>query len=153
MSKEEQVAYLIYLRSGTIVFSKVLYSTWRDIQDDYEDYMTSMGPWDVERILSFLEDEYKDESSWIFTKAQIRRFMESDEFILKEDNLKLTDLLSKTATTIQFNNFINGLDIVGLSALMTNDHTFIDSAYDVHEGKELMTKGWQDFFNQYPDYR
>lgn len=153
MINEIQVAHIIYLRRGTIVLSKVVYSNWHSIQDDYEDYMTSFGPWDVDTILSFFEEEFKEESAWVFTKEQIRSFMESQEFILKEERFKLTDLLSKTATTIQFNNFINELDIVGLSSLMSDDHTFIDSAYDVHEGKELMTKGWQDFFNQYPDYR
>jgi predicted SnoaL-like aldol condensation-catalyzing enzyme len=37
--------------------------------------------------------------------------------------------------------------------LMAEDHLFIDSSDDVHKGKEMMVKGWNDFFNQYPDYR
>lgn len=36
---------------------------------------------------------------------------------------------------------------------MTEDHTFIDREGGVFRGKESMTKGWMDFFNQFPDYR
>jgi len=52
-----------------------------------------------------------------------------------------------------FNECINKQDIEGLSELMTEDHVFIDSSDDVHSGKDLMVKGWVDFFNQYPDYQ
>jgi len=54
---------------------------------------------------------------------------------------------------LQFNECINNHDIDGLSSLMTDDHTFIDSSDVVHNGKEGMVTGWRDFFNQYPDYR
>ena len=53
---------------------------------------------------------------------------------------------------LQFNECINHQDIDGLTDLMTEDHVFIDSSNDVHEGKEFMVKGWIDFFNSYPDY-
>ncbi|TFG31370.1 nuclear transport factor 2 family protein [Candidatus Thorarchaeota archaeon] len=144
--------YVIYLRGGSIVLSKVRYIDWQAIQDDYNNYMTSFGPWDVGDILSYFEDEYKEESTWVFTSGQIRTFMESGEFILHENNLRLTDLKSKSATAIQFNNYINSHDIEGLSSLMTHDHTFIDSENDVHEGKKVMTEGWRIFFRSYPDY-
>lgn len=51
-----------------------------------------------------------------------------------------------------FNECINNQDIIGLSNLMTEDHTFIDRKGEVDKGKEVMTKGWIDFFNQFPDY-
>jgi ketosteroid isomerase-like protein len=153
MFDEKQVAHIIYLRSRPIVLSKVRYSSWHDIQDDYEDYMTSLGPWDVERILSYFENEYKEEVSWFFSREQIRSFMNSGEHILLENDFKLTDLQSKSATILQFNIFINTLDLEGLTSLMTNDHTFIDSENDVHEGKEIMSEGWRTFFQSYPGYR
>jgi len=56
-------------------------------------------------------------------------------------------------TALQFNEYINNQDIKGLSNLMTEDHTFIDREGGVFKGKESMTKGWMDFFNQFPDYR
>jgi ketosteroid isomerase-like protein len=54
---------------------------------------------------------------------------------------------------LQFNEYINEQDIDGLSAMMTEDHTFIDSSDEVHAGKEMMVAGWADFFRLYPDYR
>lgn len=52
-----------------------------------------------------------------------------------------------------FNECINNQDIKGLSSFMTEDHTFIDRKNEVTAGKEAMTKGWLDFFNQFPNYK
>jgi ketosteroid isomerase-like protein len=52
-----------------------------------------------------------------------------------------------------FNERINNRDLAGLTAMMTEDHTFIDSSDEVHAGKERMVAGWKDFFESYPDYR
>ena len=56
-------------------------------------------------------------------------------------------------TALQFNEYINGQDIKGLSSLMTEDHTFIDREDEVYKGKETMTKGWIEFFASFPDYQ
>jgi len=152
MNQVIPVAYVIYLRGGLLVLSKVGYHLWQDIQDDYEYYMTSLGPWASNQILSYFGTEYYDESSWVFSRHQICEFMESKEHILMGSNLELLGLRSKSATTLQFNNYINCQDLEGLSSLMTDDHTFIDSENDVHKGKEVMTEGWRTFFESYPDY-
>lgn len=39
-----------------------------------------------------------------------------------------------------------------LSALMTDDHTFVDSAGSVQSGREKMTAGWEHYFRMFPDY-
>lgn len=52
-----------------------------------------------------------------------------------------------------FNEMINNRDLDGLTAMMTEDHTFIDSSEELHAGKELMVAGWKDFFERYPDYK
>ena len=54
---------------------------------------------------------------------------------------------------LQFNEYINARDIDGLSNLMTENHTFIDTGNGVNAGKEHMTKGWKGFFENYPDYK
>lgn len=54
---------------------------------------------------------------------------------------------------LAFNERINNQDLEGLAAMMTEDHTFIDSSNEVHKGKEQMVAGWKDFFESYPDYR
>ena len=52
----------------------------------------------------------------------------------------------------QFNECINSRDIHGLATLMTDDHTFIDSANQAVQGKEKVVEAWQGFFALFPDY-
>jgi hypothetical protein len=47
---------------------------------------------------------------------------------------------------------INKRDLSELSSLMTEDHTFIDSAGRVASGREKMMAGWQAYFQMFPDY-
>ena len=56
-------------------------------------------------------------------------------------------------TALLFNECINRRDIDGLSALMSDDHIFIDREDAVYRGKETMTKGWIEFFQSFPQYR
>jgi len=53
----------------------------------------------------------------------------------------------------RFNGFINARDIKGLSAMMTDDHTFIDGANQRVVGKEECILAWQGFFAAFPDYQ
>jgi limonene-1,2-epoxide hydrolase len=39
-----------------------------------------------------------------------------------------------------------------ISALMTEDHTFVDSAGSIQSGRENMTAGWEKYFRMFPDY-
>lgn len=52
-----------------------------------------------------------------------------------------------------FNECINNQDIDRLTDLMTEGHTFIDRKGEIDEGKESMTKGWINFFKQFPEYK
>lgn len=56
-------------------------------------------------------------------------------------------------TALQFNEYINRQDIKGLNSLMTEDYTFIDRANEVTRGKDVMIKGWLEFFKTYPEYK
>lgn len=56
-------------------------------------------------------------------------------------------------TALMFNECINSRDLDGLSALMTDDHAFIDREGGRHCGKDHMTEGWQTFFEEFPEYR
>ncbi|MBN2229234.1 MAG: nuclear transport factor 2 family protein [Candidatus Thorarchaeota archaeon] len=153
MTAEKRLAYLIYLRNALLLISKVNYSNWQEIQDDFEHYMTSLGPWTTDEIIAFFEGEYGEESSWMFTKNQIRKFIASEVHILPPSGMNLGELKSKSATALWFNEHIDKRNLEGLSSLMTENHTFIDSSNDAFVGKERMTQGWQDFFTKYPDYR
>jgi ketosteroid isomerase-like protein len=57
------------------------------------------------------------------------------------------------AVVRQFNESINRRDLAALAALMTADHTFIDSADDAVHGKENVLQAWKGFFEAFPDYR
>jgi len=47
---------------------------------------------------------------------------------------------------------INRRDLTGLTALMTEDHTFIDLAGDVERGRAVMREGWAGYFSRFPEY-
>jgi ketosteroid isomerase-like protein len=57
------------------------------------------------------------------------------------------------ATVLQFNEYINKQNLDGLATLMTDDHTFIDSANNIIHGKEKSLEAWKGFFELFPDYR
>ena len=48
---------LIYTESSFLI-SKKQYLSWREVQDEYTDYKTSLGPWSVEEVIGFLTEEY-----------------------------------------------------------------------------------------------
>lgn len=47
---------------------------------------------------------------------------------------------------------INRRDPSEISDLMTEDHSFIDSAGKTESGRENMTAGWKEYFRMFPDY-
>jgi ketosteroid isomerase-like protein len=47
---------------------------------------------------------------------------------------------------------INHHDVPALSALMTPDHVFVDSAGQRVQGVEPMTAGWRGYFEMCPNY-
>lgn len=53
---------------------------------------------------------------------------------------------------LQFNEQINAHNLLGLAALMSEDHTFIDRADQAVVGKSAMLRGWTSFFEQFPNY-
>ena len=40
-----------------------------------------------------------------------------------------------------------------ISALMTEDHTFIDSGGSIQSGRKNVTAGWEEYFRMFPDYK
>jgi ketosteroid isomerase-like protein len=61
--------------------------------------------------------------------------------------------LDPRALTVKFNEHINNGDLDGLAALMTDDHTFIDTADHAIRGKSKCLEAWRGFFTSFPDYR
>ena len=72
--------HIIFLQEDIVILSKKKYKDWLEIQDDYEHYMTSLGPWTTDAIISFSEIDYgKDDSMWPFSRDQILSFSESND--------------------------------------------------------------------------
>lgn len=63
------------------------------------------------------------------------------------------ELIDPKQIALRFNECINNRDINGLANLMTDDHTFIDTAESVVSGKASCVDAWRGFFDQYPDYK
>jgi uncharacterized protein (TIGR02246 family) len=65
-----------------------------------------------------------------------------------------TDVPGETiAVAAAFNEAINARDLDRLAALMTDDHTFVDSAGGTVAGKAACVEAWRGFFEAFPDYR
>jgi hypothetical protein len=75
-TSDEPVLHIIYLESKMLL-SRKQYPGWRQIQEEFPDYKTSLGPWPVSEVLDFLRAEYP--ISQPFTREQIERFLASDE--------------------------------------------------------------------------
>lgn len=56
-----------------MLLSKHPYQSWREIQNQYPDYMTSLGPWEEDTIIEYLADEYPELSS--HPQEQVDAFM------------------------------------------------------------------------------
>ena len=48
----------IILTRKEVLISRKPYASWREIQDEYDDYMASLGPWDTATATSWLDEEY-----------------------------------------------------------------------------------------------
>jgi hypothetical protein len=67
-----------------MLLSRKQYSDWREIQDEYESYLTSVGPFSVDELLEFLSEEYgSDDAKWGFSREEIQGFMKSDATVLE----------------------------------------------------------------------
>lgn len=49
--------HIIYT-SQAVLLSGRSYASWREIQDEYVDYVASLGPWTEGEVIDFLADDY-----------------------------------------------------------------------------------------------
>ncbi|WP_104175660.1 nuclear transport factor 2 family protein [Arthrobacter sp. Y81] len=57
------------------------------------------------------------------------------------------------ALAVGFNECINARNLKGMTRLMANNHTFIDTAGTAVIGKAACTEAWRGFFESFPGYR
>jgi hypothetical protein len=75
--------HLIFLRIGAVLLSRKPYADWREIQDEWDDYMTSLGPWMEEDVVDFFRQQYgPDEARWPFTAEAVAAFAASQRVVM-----------------------------------------------------------------------
>ena len=80
LATHQEKAHLVFLRSGPLLIVKRPNVDWRQLQDDYEDFMTSLGPWTASEIASYFFDDYTDDDSkWPFSIQVISDFFSSPD--------------------------------------------------------------------------
>lgn len=78
---------------------------------------------------------------------------ESIRVLRENQNMKKRAHAGKTAGAVgQFVTAINRHDAGALTALMTNDHLFVDSLGHRVQGAAAMEAGWRGYFRMCPDY-
>jgi limonene-1,2-epoxide hydrolase len=60
--------------------------------------------------------------------------------------------MTSSETFTAFATAINHHDVEALTALMTVDHVFVDSAGQRVQGAEIMKAGWRNYIAMCPDY-
>ena len=100
MGEAAPEAHIVYCRSQMLL-DRQKYGSWRDVQDAYDDYMASFGPWSEAEIVGFLADDFgPDESRWPFTRRAVAEFFRSGAQLLVSSDAEPTvaaDGLPKTA--------------------------------------------------------
>ena len=75
-------ATIIYL-DDAMLLSKKNYSNWLEVQEEYYDkYKTNLSSMTCNEIIAFLEEDFKEEENWPFSRADIVNFFNSEELIL-----------------------------------------------------------------------
>ena len=60
----------IIITGAEVLISKKPYFSWREIQDEYDDYKASFGPWDAATVACWLGEEYRDLSPSAETQVE-----------------------------------------------------------------------------------
>jgi hypothetical protein len=84
MRHQTSTIHLIYLKPDRMLLSQKQYSDWYEIQDEYESYLTSVGPFSIDELMEFLSEEYgSDTAKWGFSREDIEGFMKSGATVLE----------------------------------------------------------------------
>lgn len=58
-AKEKMCIFIIYTQNSMLI-SKKQYQSWREVQDEFNDYTSSLGPWGIQETVDYLNEEYPD---------------------------------------------------------------------------------------------
>lgn len=71
MASSTQI-YIIYTETE-VLLSRRSFGSWREIQEAYATYRSSLGPWSVDEVVEYLEYEYRD--LWPSARVQVDSFL------------------------------------------------------------------------------
>jgi hypothetical protein len=81
----DSTTHLVFLRAGGVLLVKRPDWDWRRLQDEFEDYMTSLGPWTAHDIAEHFALDYgEDDRRWPFRRSAIEAFMSSSFWLLSD---------------------------------------------------------------------
>ena len=66
--------HIIYTEDEMLL-SRKEYACWRDIQDEYQRYKASLGPWTPKEVIDYLSDDYRNLEPSAF--KQVHSFLTS----------------------------------------------------------------------------
>lgn len=77
--------HIVYTETA-VLLSKKSYISWKEIQNDFSEYKASLGPWSIEEVTLYLDDEYPNIAESAAT--QISAFLISSDQVtgVKFDN-------------------------------------------------------------------
>ena len=79
-SQSPESVHIVFLRAGPVLLARRPGADWRDLQDEWDDYMTSLGPYAEEDVIGFFEQQYhRDEERWPLTRAQVAGFFANED--------------------------------------------------------------------------
>jgi hypothetical protein len=67
--------HIIYTEAE-VILSKARFGSWREIQDRYGDFKTSLGPWEHNEVIEYLTEEYSGLCPT--AEIQVEAFLESN---------------------------------------------------------------------------
>lgn len=81
----ENRAIIIYLED-CMLLSKKEYLNWKEVQEEYfEKYKTNLEPMTCEEIISFFQEDFKEERNWPFSRKRIINFFERNDMVIQSN--------------------------------------------------------------------
>ena len=74
---------LIFLKKGDVLLSNKAYKDWKEIQDEYDDYMTSMEFDSLDDVSEFIQFEYRISTEK--AKMELKKLNDSLETTVKTE--------------------------------------------------------------------
>lgn len=72
--------HIIFTKEEVLI-SRKPYASWREIQEEHDDYMASLGPWKAAAVASWLAEEYSDLIP--SAKEQVEALLSNEQVVRK----------------------------------------------------------------------